>query len=167
MELKNLVNKINKVECYKRYIIHNSLKKSEIYFGQPPVLDYLFEHGKCTQKELSDAIGVSAASIAVSIKRMQKSGMVAKINDENDLRCNRITLTKKGEEQLRLIHECFDNFDKQMFSGFTEEELCAYGNFLDRILENLSSDIPKGKNLMELFHEEMKSHSKGGDNENG
>lgn len=167
MELKALINKMNKMECYKRYVIHNSLKKSEIYFGQPPVLEYLEEHGECTQKELSDAIGVSAASIAVSLKRMQKIGIVEKINDENDLRCNRITLTEKGREQLRITRECFDNIDRKMFGGFSEDELSTYENFLDRIIMNLSPDIPKGKNLMELFHEEMKSHSKGGDSENG
>lgn len=167
MEYKILVNKMNKMEGYKRYLIHDSLRKSEVYFGQPPVIDYLEQHGVSTQKELSNAIGVSAASIAVSIKRMQKSGIVEKVNDENDLRCNRITLTKKGKEQLRIIHECFDNIDAKMFRGFSEKELADCESYLDRIIKNLQPDIPKDKNIMELIHHEMKSHSKEGDNENG
>lgn len=167
MEYKILVNKMNKLECYKRYVIHHSLKTSSVYFGQPPVLDYLSEHGASTQKELSDALSVSAASIAVSIKRMQKSGIVEKVNDEIDLRCNRITLTEKGKDQLKIIHDCFDSIDAKMFKGFSEEELCLLESYFDRIITNLSPDIPKDKNLMDLIREEMKSHSKGGDNENG
>lgn len=95
-ELKELVFKMNKLDCYKRYAMHKMLRDSGVYFGQPPVLDYLNEHGECSQKELSDGINVSPASVAVSVKRMQKSGLITKISDENDLRCNRIALTERA-----------------------------------------------------------------------
>ena len=66
-DIKDINQKMQKLECYKRYIVHRSLQGSDVYFGQPPILDYLTGHGECTQKELSDAIGVSAASVAVFI----------------------------------------------------------------------------------------------------
>ena len=55
-ELKELVFKMNRLDCYKRYAMHKMLRDSGVYFGQPPVLDYLNEHGECSQKELSDGI---------------------------------------------------------------------------------------------------------------
>lgn len=103
-ELKELVFKMNRLDCYKRYAMHKMLRDSGVYFGQPPVLDYLSEHGECSQKELSDGINVSPASVAVSVKRMQKSGLITKISDENDLRCNRIALTENGKQRTEYIH---------------------------------------------------------------
>lgn len=49
-ELKELVFKMNRLDCYKRYAMHKMLRDSGVYFGQPPVLDYLSEHGECSQK---------------------------------------------------------------------------------------------------------------------
>ena len=40
-ELKELVFKMNRLDCYKRYAMHKMLRDSGVYFGQPPVLDYL------------------------------------------------------------------------------------------------------------------------------
>ena len=97
LELKELSHSFIRLECVKRFTMHNMLKDSGVYFGQPPILDFLEKNGVCTQNELAKALEVSPASIAVSIKRMQKNGVVEKIADENDLRCNRISLTGKGQ----------------------------------------------------------------------
>ena len=53
------------------------------------------------------------ASVAVSVKRMQKSGLITKISDENDLRCNRIALTENGKQRTEYIHSQFDKLDKK------------------------------------------------------
>lgn len=164
---KAVTGKMNKLECYKRYVIHQSLRSSDVYFGQPPILDYLSEHGASTQKELSNATGVSPASVAVSVKRMQKSGLLTKVADENDQRCNRIALTDRGEQQVEIMHNCFDKVDSCMFGGFSNEELALYEAFLDRLIQNLSSELPKGKDFVELLKAQMKSHQKGGDSKNG
>lgn len=159
-ELKELVFKMNRLDCYKRYAMHKMLRDSGVYSGQPPVLDYLSEHGECSQKELSDGINVSPASVAVSVKRMQKSGLITKISDENDLRCNRIALTENGKQRTEYIHSQFDKLDKRMFKGFTKEELSLLNSFLNRLIDNISEDAPSEKAIFEMM---MKSHEKGGD----
>lgn len=139
LELKELSHSFIRLECVKRFTMHNMLKDSGVYFGQPPILDFLEKNGVCTQNELAKALEVSPASIAVSIKRMQKNGVVEKIADDNDLRCNRISLTEKGRELTREMHRKFDQIDKIMFTDFDENELAMLKEYLDRIYNNLSS----------------------------
>lgn len=139
LDLKELSHSFIKLECVKRFTMHNMLKDSGVYFGQPPILDFLEKNGVCTQNELAKALEVSPASIAVSIKRMQKNGVVEKIADDNDLRCNRISLTEKGRELTREMHRKFDQIDKIMFTDFDENELATLKEYLDRIYNNLSS----------------------------
>lgn len=139
LDLKELSHSFIRLECVKRFTMHNMLKDSGVYFGQPPILDFLEKNGVCTQNELAKALEVSPASIAVSIKRMQKNGIVEKIADDNDLRCNRISLTEKGRELTREMHRKFDQIDKIMFTDFDENELATLKEYLDRIYNNLSS----------------------------
>lgn len=139
LDLKELSHSFIKLECVKRFTMHNMLKDSGVYFGQPPILDFLEKNGVCTQNELAKALEVSPASIAVSVKRMQKNGVVEKIADDNDLRCNRISLTEKGRELTREMHRKFDQIDKIMFTDFDENELATLKEYLDRIYNNLSS----------------------------
>lgn len=139
LDLKELSHSFIRLECVKRFTMHNMLKDSGVYFGQPPILDFLEKNGVCTQNELAKALEVSPASIAVSIKRMQKNGVVEKIADDNDLRCNRISLTEKGRELTSEMHRKFDQIDKIMFTDFDENELATLREYLDRIYNNLSS----------------------------
>lgn len=150
-----LAGKLRALEWYRHYVTHRALKNSDVYFGQPPVLDYLAEHGASTQSDLVRALNVSPASVAVSVRRMQKSGLLTKTADETDLRCNRISLTEKGREQRDYIHACFDQIDEKLFAGFTKAELDALGGYLDRLCRNISEDVPKEKSIFKLMEEEF------------
>lgn len=151
VDLIELSHSIMNLECYKRYMIHLSLKDSGVYFGQPPILDYLNREGTSTQNDIAKAMRVSPASVAVSVRRMQKSGLIAKVNDKTDLRCNKISITKKGIEQLNEIHKKFYDIDKIMYEGFSNEELEQLKAYLDRLNENLYKSIPDKSNVFEIM----------------
>jgi len=148
------------MDALKRFRLQNAIKGSKVFFGQPPVLDYLVEHGSCTQAELAAALGVSPASMAVSVKRMQKSGLLKKCNDENDLRRNIITITDSGRQELEKVHNEFDAIDRTTYDGFTDDELNRLKSYIERINNNLSKDLPDKKELFKFIHSDLKG--KGG-----
>lgn len=146
---KEAVKKMVKVTLLHRYAITTALSGMKLYRGQPEILEYLNEHGDCSQKELAEFLGVSPASIATSLKRMSKSGFIERTADEKDRRINRIRLTQKGNE-IRLAGkaEC-GRVDKTMFSGFSDEEIIAFSDMLSKVAENLS---PAGISEKEVFN---------------
>lgn len=151
---------LHDLEWWRHMTIHRALRDSEVYFGQPPILDALAECGVCTQNELAKKLNVSPASVAVSLRRMQKSGLIAKEADAEDLRRNFVRLTEKGEAQHVYIHECFAELDRKLYAGFTEAELETLRDMLSRLCENLAVDLPKTQELDDFMKEEFCS---GGD----
>jgi len=153
--LRKLVGLQMKLSALHRYHIHSVLSKHGVFPGQPPLLAIL-EECDCTQKELSEKLNVSAATVAVSVKRLQKSGFVEKLSDSEDLRCNRIRITKKGKEISELCRSECDRIDNKMFEGFSDEEKAQYKNFLERLSYNLSGDSFTKRDLLEFFEKEGK-----------
>jgi len=161
---KTVSRKLHDLEWCRHYVVRNALKDSGVYFGQPPILDFLAENGTGTQNELARALNVSPASVSVSLRRMQKSGLIEKVADESDLRCNRMSLTEKGREQYAYIHGCFDEIDRKLYAGFSEDELQTLEAYLTRLCCNLTAALPEGKGIEEIMREEI---GLGGVPENG
>lgn len=146
--------RLHDLEMQKAFVVRQALKNGDVYFGQPPILDWLFSHNACTQNEIANGLNVSPASVAVSLRRMQKSGIVEKTVDENDLRRNLVSLTEKGKAQQEFVHKCFEDIDRKLFAGFGEEELQTLSDMLKRLCDNLAPELPAGKDVHTLLQEE-------------
>ncbi len=116
---------------------HKIVERLGLYYGQPFMLMTLSKNGEMSQKELSEMMHNTPASVAVSVKRMEKAGMLTKTVDENDLRVNKITLTEKGKDMANKCRENFRFVDEQMIKGFSDEELKTLENFYERMIQNL------------------------------
>ena len=152
---KNVSKKLHDLEICRHYVVRRALKDSGVYFGQPPILEYLAQYGAATQNELAKALNVSPASVSVSLRRMQKSGLIEKAADETDLRCNRMNLTEKGREQHEYIHGCFEEIDRKLYAGFSAAELETLESLLTRLCDNLAASLLAGKGIEEVMQEEM------------
>lgn len=146
-----------------RYRISTALSGLNIYRGQPEILGFLIENGECAQKTLAGTLGVSAASIATSIKRMCKAGFVERTEDATDRRINRIRITQKGKEVFLAGREECSKVDARMFSGITDEEIEKFSEILIKITENLSED---GLNEKEVIDYIAKEKDRNGDDRN-
>lgn len=152
-----------RVTLLHRYRISTALSGLNIYRGQPEILGYLIENGECSQKQLADSMGVSSASVATSIKRMCKAGFVERTEDESDRRVNRIRITEKGKKVFAEGRERCNRVDSEMFKGFSESEIDAFSDFLQRITENLSEE---GLSEREVFEYIAKENGRRGDDKN-
>ena len=148
---RETVHKMCRVTLMHRYRISTALSGLNIYRGQPELLGFLLENGECSQKQLAESVGVSAASIATSIKRMCKAGFVERTEDESDRRINRIRITEKGRDVFAAGREKCNRVDTQMFKGFSDGEIDAFSEFLQRITENLSEGGLSEKEVFDYF----------------
>jgi len=146
-----IVARMGQLNLLHRIYIHRAAAKNDIYFGQLPILEYVDKHDKCTQRELAETLQVTAPSIATSIKRMQKTGLLKKEADENDLRCTRISMTEKGREQTLKCRSVFDAVDEHMFNGFEEEEREQFYGYLNRLVANMATDEFNGRTILSLI----------------
>lgn len=128
-----------------RNMVTKKFRENGLYFGQPPILKYLSEHDNATQQEIADFLGVSKASIAVSVKRMEETGLIMRVIDKTDARRNNLQLTEKGKEVKAYADDYFKKADTATFEGFNEQELLVLGRFLKRMNENIENFAKEDK----------------------
>lgn len=116
-----------------------------LYPGQSRILHTIAEMDGSTQKEIADKLNITPASLAVSIKRLQKAGIVVKEADPTDLRNNRIYITNKGREIREAGVSELIRTDNQLIKGFSPQEVRQLEDFLTRISVNLKD--AKGTHL--------------------
>lgn len=141
LEKRDILGKITQVKLLKR--LATQREDFGLYYGQFPVIETVRRHDGCTQKELADMLMVSPASIAVSTKRLEKSGLLIRKTDENNARCNRISITEQGIQVSDCCRGIFDKVDSLAFEGFSDEELDEFTAYLDRIIVNLGGDAAR------------------------
>lgn len=139
-DLRQLSRAMRALELTKCVQVHCMLKDTNAHLGQGPILDYVANNPNCTQAEIAEYMGISAASVACSVRRMEHAGLINRSADEKDQRCNRLMLTKKGSDTAIDVRLKLDGLDKRMFDGFDDEELAKLGEYYGRMLANLSNN---------------------------
>lgn len=117
--------------------------------GQPVILFILSDkHSRgesCSQKELCEALSLSAPTVTMSIKSLEKRGYVVKKPDEADMRRNNIEITPLGLEVEKKCRGAFDLIDSAMYAGFSEDERELVTGFFRRSTENLLALAGEGR----------------------
>lgn len=104
------------------------------------------KHAPCSQTELAEALEISAAAVAVMLKKLEADGYVCRKVNPADTRFNRIALTEKGTNIVNKSHEAFDAIDNAILDGFSEAELLTLNAYIDRMHENIQKACEKAKN---------------------
>ena len=84
--------------------------------GSPKILFALMEYPKDgveapSQKELADRLHISPATVAASLKSLEKCGYVSRHADARDSRRNLISITPKGRQSMETSRAVFESVD--------------------------------------------------------
>ncbi len=116
----------------ERYTTENGMQKN-----QHKLLLTLSRLGpEACQRDLAESMHITPAAVAVTLKKLEKAGIVEKVISEKDNRYNRIIITEKGEKIVKESYEMFRSIDTQAFEGFSEEEMAQLCGYLERVREN-------------------------------
>jgi DNA-binding MarR family transcriptional regulator len=94
------------------------------------VLDF---YGSQSSHNLTDNLGVSAATVTGIIDRLVAQDLVRRREDANDRRIRRIELTGRGRDLLHRLEESRDTFATKILRGLEPDELTA----LDQLMRKL------------------------------
>jgi DNA-binding MarR family transcriptional regulator len=120
------------------------------------VLRYEMDHMTASQKELADELGISPSTVAISLKRMEKTGFIKKVQDKEDLRRNLITLTEKGLDFTDKADDIFNKIDHNIFKGFSGQEKDELTDHFRRMIQNLEEMGAKAPGFLRKFDKKDK-----------
>ena len=119
-----------------RYVERNDLQKSQHRLLL--VLSHLIEESSnVSQRDLAESLNVTPAAVAVTLKKLEKNGIVSKTTSETDNRYNELSITEKGRQIVKDSKKAFRSTDMQIFKDFTTEEMEQLLSFLGRMEANL------------------------------
>lgn len=146
----DVLRRVNRISLLHRLRVHSLLSDTGVWGSQIPILLYVDRNPGCTQTDIAGHLGVSNPSIATSIKRLQKAGMLEKKADTADMRCNHIELTERGRGTVARGRACYDQVVERMLQGFSDGELDVLTRLLARLEENLAGDEYRGRTAFSL-----------------
>ena len=119
-----------------RYVEKNDLQKSQ--YRLLLVLSHLIEESSnVSQRDLAESLNVTPVAVAVTLKKLEKNGIVSKTTSETDNRYNELSITEKGRQIVKDSKKAFRSTDMQIFKDFTTEEMEQLLSFLGRMEANL------------------------------
>ena len=140
MNYRDAVGAMHRLELLRRIQARALMSDSGLHPGQPPLLQYIWDHPGCTQKEAADELDVTPASAAASLKRLEKAGFVLRRPDEKDTRRNQLFITDKGIAQMEENGRQFNLLDERMFRGMDESEVEAFRRACEKMFDNLADE---------------------------
>jgi DNA-binding MarR family transcriptional regulator len=121
-----------------RKVMQYFLDETGVYQAQHRLLMIISHWPYSSQKKLAEVMEVSTATVAVSLKKLEKAGLISKSMDETDNRLNRIVITDKGNKIVEQSKQIFQATEKRVFDGFTEEEMTILNDLMEKLHRNLS-----------------------------
>lgn len=111
-----------------------------VHHSQHKMLMYIHRCGKNapTQVQIAQFFSISAAAVAVTIRKLEEGGYITRTPREMDLRNNEIHITEKGTELAIASDAEFDRCDSVMYRGMSEEDVMQLRRYLDIMQENLN-----------------------------
>ena len=105
--------------------------------AQGRILYVLWQEDGIPIRALSDRCGLAITSLTTMLERMEKQGLITRLQDTKDKRKTLLYMTDKAHE----LKQDYDSVSLRMgqiyYQGFSEEEIVRFEGYLDSISRNL------------------------------
>jgi MarR family transcriptional regulator, transcriptional regulator for hemolysin len=122
--------------------IDGKLKALGMSSGHLPVIFALSSGEEMSQKALVEFAAIEQPTMAATLTRMERDGLVERQQDPRDGRGSLIRLTPAAMKKLRDVREAIHTGNAEALEGFSDTEKELYLDMLRRILANLGGDPP-------------------------
>jgi DNA-binding MarR family transcriptional regulator len=124
--------------------------------GQFAQLLALYEQDDLTQRELCDRVGIEQATMANTLQRMRRDGLVDCVADRTDRRRMRVLLTERARTLEPDLAAAARAVNAAATQGLSDEEVADFMRVTATVLRNLQGDA-EGDELS-ARHRQARSH---------
>lgn len=126
-------------ELQREYLEHvrQTLGSDSAHPKQGPILALLLAMDGVSQADLMRSLGVSAATVAVSISRLERLGYVRRERNQRNQRANVLALTDAGREQAQKLQAAMREACQLALDNISQAEMAAFSATLDHMAANL------------------------------
>ncbi len=111
-----------------------------IVVGQFPILLELWQKDGVSQKELLGKIDVEQATLANTLNRMERDGLVKRTKNPTDARAQLIWLTEKASGIRAEAYEAAQTVNAQALAGLSAEEQRQFLDLMHRVISGMRQE---------------------------
>lgn len=108
--------------------------------GQFPVLLMLWEQEGPTQTQLAERLAVEQPTMANTLKRMERDGLIRRVADPADRRQAHVHLTERGRGLRGALTASARETNSVALAGLSAEETEQFLALARRVIQNLEQD---------------------------
>jgi MarR family transcriptional regulator, transcriptional regulator for hemolysin len=120
-----------------------------VFPGVNPVVACLMQLPTLTQSELSRLVGIEQPTMAATLKRMERDGLISRSPDPAHGRRTLVKLTAKGRKLCRMMTEAARDVGRVATNSLTSEDVKHFFRIAAVMTENLNreryGDKPRSK----------------------
>lgn len=105
--------------------------------GQFAQLLALYEEEPLTQRELCERVQIEQSTMAYTLQRMQRDGLIDRVADPRDGRRARITLTERARRLHEVLMSAARDVNETATRGMQEAEIVILMSTVEQIIKNL------------------------------
>jgi DNA-binding MarR family transcriptional regulator len=135
---------IHDVSRLRRKAFDRHIKGLKVTRSQWWVLAYVSRKDGMAQTQLAEKLDVGKVAIGGLIDRLERSGLVKRVPDEQDRRIKRIFLTPKGKRLVEKLREVSMDFNELVLQGIPASDLVTTTEVLRRLKANVIEFISPG-----------------------
>lgn len=135
------IRSVNDASFLFSVFVANELESIGMRASYRHVMKPLMENESLTQLELVNITKLKAPTISITLRNMERDGIVRREKNDNDRRETHVFITDKGREIHAKILEAYDKAEKVMLSGISEKELKTAGGLIEKMTANLRKEL--------------------------
>jgi DNA-binding MarR family transcriptional regulator len=144
-EENTLTGLIGQVCHLHHHRMRAALHDLDLHRGQPRLLHLLWEREGWAHSELAGAMHVEPATVTKMLQRMERRGFVQRRPDPEDERISRVYLGEAGRRVRERLEQALRELERELLSGFTEEEGEQLHRFLVRMRDGMMPQSRSGQ----------------------
>jgi DNA-binding MarR family transcriptional regulator len=120
--------------------LHRRIAAHGVSPGEFPVLLLLWEREDRTQTELAHELAVEQPTMANTLKRMERDGLIERVRDPADRRSARIRLTPRSRDLERTLTARAREANAAALDGLSAQEIQTFLSATRKMLRNLERE---------------------------
>jgi DNA-binding MarR family transcriptional regulator len=121
--------------------LYGRIRPHGVTTGQFPVLLALWEQEGATQSQLAERLAVEQPTMANTLKRMERDGLITRVPDAEDRRQAHVYLTPRGRSLEEVLTSSARQTNAAALAGLDPDETRQFLALAGRVIRNLEQDL--------------------------
>lgn len=123
---------------YGEYL-NSVMEKIGMRYSYRYILRPIMENESLTQLELSEMTGLKAPTISITLRNMERDGIVFREKKGGDMRETHVSITEEGKKLYSKVVSTIKKAERAILKGIDKSELNAMSATIEKMLKNLQT----------------------------